>query len=133
VSETAQVELRRGRVYAPASHTATAEEIARPFEGESTVPKEQSMASKQREREPPASPLRLATHEVSAALSRVPLTVTSAPPAAGPDVGVNPVMYRRKLNLKPKFESGLSSLSFKRSVPGGFSRGLIGSTCTALQ
>jgi len=57
-------------VAAGASHTATAEEIAMPFEGDSTVPKEQSMASKEREPDPPASPLRLATHELAAALSR---------------------------------------------------------------
>ena len=42
------------------------------------------------------------------------------------------VMKRRKLNLKAKFESGLSHFSFKRLVQCAFNVGLIGSTCTAL-
>jgi len=42
-----------------------------------------------------------------------------------------PQLYRRKLKLKPSFESGSAHLSYKRSVPGGFNVGLIGSTCTA--
>jgi hypothetical protein len=36
------------------------------------------------------------------------------------------------LNLKAKFESGLSYFSFNRLIPGAFNVGLIGSTCTAL-
>jgi len=43
-----------------------------------------------------------------------------------------PFMWRRKLNLKPKLESGSSNRSFKRLVPGGLNLGFIGSTCTAL-
>jgi len=39
---------------------------------------------------------------------------------------------RRKLNLKAEVESSISQYSFKRLVPGGFSLGFIGSTCTAL-
>jgi len=42
------------------------------------------------------------------------------------------VVYRRKSNLKAQFEGGLSYSSFKRSVPGNFNVGLIGSTCTGL-
>jgi hypothetical protein len=41
-------------------------------------------------------------------------------------------VWRRKLNLKAKFEGVPSYSSFKRSVPGAFNMGLIGSTCTAL-
>jgi hypothetical protein len=41
-------------------------------------------------------------------------------------------MKRRKLNLKAKFESGPSHVSFNRLVPAPFNAGLIGSTCTAL-
>ena len=41
-------------------------------------------------------------------------------------------VYRRKLILKAKSESGSYYLSFKRLVPGGFNMGLIGSACTAL-
>jgi len=40
--------------------------------------------------------------------------------------------YRRNLNLKPEVQTSTSHLSFKRSVPGAFNMGLIGSTCTAL-
>ena len=41
-------------------------------------------------------------------------------------------VWRRKLKLKVKFESGLSHSGFKGSAPGAFNVGLIGSTCTAL-
>jgi hypothetical protein len=46
--------------------------------------------------------------------------------------GASAFMYRRKLNLKAKFESGLSYVSFKGLMPGAFNVGLIGSSCTAL-
>jgi len=42
------------------------------------------------------------------------------------------VLYRRKLNLKAKFEGGSSYYSCKRVVPGAFNMGFIGSTCAAL-
>jgi len=49
-----------------------------------------------------------------------------------PAGGASAMVQRRNLNLKAKVESGSSHFSFKRSVPGGFNVGLIGSTCTAL-
>ena len=42
------------------------------------------------------------------------------------------VVLRRKLKLKATFESNSSDFRFKRRVPGAFSVGLIGSTCTAI-
>ena len=42
------------------------------------------------------------------------------------------MLSRRKLKLKPDFECSSSNFSFKCLVPGGFNRGLIASTCTAL-
>jgi len=36
------------------------------------------------------------------------------------------------MNLKARYEGDSSHYSFKRSVPGAFNVGLIGSTCTAL-
>jgi len=42
------------------------------------------------------------------------------------------MVYRRKLNLIPTFESGSSYFGFKRIVPSAFNMGLIGSTCTTL-
>jgi hypothetical protein len=44
----------------------------------------------------------------------------------------NAELERRKLNLKAKFEGDSSYYSFKRSVPGSFNMGFIGSTGTAL-
>jgi hypothetical protein len=44
----------------------------------------------------------------------------------------NASVYRRKLKLKPKFDNSFKCSSFKRSEPGGFNMGLIGSICTAL-
>ena len=41
-------------------------------------------------------------------------------------------LKRRKLKLTATFESRSSNVSFKRSHPGAFNLGLIGSTCTAL-
>jgi len=41
------------------------------------------------------------------------------------------IVWRRKLNLKAKFESGSSHLSLRQLDPGAFNVGLIGSTCTA--
>jgi len=52
----------------------------------------------------------------------------TAPGARGGSI----MMKRRKLKLKAKLESTVSHFSVKRSVPGGFNVGLIGSTCTAL-
>jgi hypothetical protein len=43
-----------------------------------------------------------------------------------------PQLWRRKLNLKAKFESGSSHFSFKRLVPGAFNVRFTWSTCTAL-
>jgi hypothetical protein len=43
-----------------------------------------------------------------------------------------PSVYRRKLKLKRKLESGSSHFTSKRLVTGAFSVSLIGSTCTAL-
>jgi len=43
-----------------------------------------------------------------------------------------PVPQRRKLQLKAKFESGPSYLSFKIIAPGGFNTGFIGSSCAGL-
>ena len=42
------------------------------------------------------------------------------------------VVYRRKLELKAKLESGSTYCRFKRLLPGAFNVGLIGSACTAL-
>ena len=44
---------------------------------------------------------------------------------------VGAAVQRHKLKLKARLESSLSKLSFKRSVPGGFHMGFIGSSCTA--
>jgi hypothetical protein len=41
-------------------------------------------------------------------------------------------LQRRRLNLKVTVGSGISQSSFKRLVPGGFNRGFIGTTGTAL-
>jgi len=43
-----------------------------------------------------------------------------------------PLVVRRKLKLKAKFESGQSYLSVKSNDPGAFNMGFIGSTCTGL-
>jgi len=40
-------------------------------------------------------------------------------------------VWRRKLRLKAKIESGSSHFSFKRSVPGGFNVSFKGTTCAA--
>jgi len=48
------------------------------------------------------------------------------------DAAVGVEVWWRKLNLKARFESGPSYVSFKSVDPGGFNMGLIGSTCTAL-
>jgi len=66
-----------------------------------------------------AGPARLAAAAAASAAARARAAAT--------------VVKRRKLmNFKATFESGLSYFSFKRSVPGAFNVGLIGSICTAL-
>ena len=46
--------------------------------------------------------------------------------------GLVPFVKQRKLKLKAKLQSSSFHFSFKRFIPGAFSAGLIGSTCTAL-
>jgi len=72
--------------------------------------------------------------EVGRAATRSP-----PPPCAGHEIEPAPVggtyqtyMKRRKLNLKHQFVSSSPYCSLKRSIPGAFNVGLIGSTCTAL-
>ena len=53
---------------------------------------------------------------------------SSARPTRPDTASVCTGLKRRKLKLKATFESGSSHLSFKRSHPGAFNMGLIGST-----
>jgi hypothetical protein len=57
-----------------------------------------------------------------ATLNRCPFTFSSHIAA----------LYRRKLQLKAKFEIEPSYLSFKSIDPGAVNTGFIGSTCTAV-
>ena len=59
-----------------------------------------------------------------AALTRELAALASSPSATS--------VQRRNLNSKAKFEGGSSCYGFKRSVPGAFNVGFIGSACTAL-
>ena len=57
-----------------------------------------------------------------------PLPRTTATSLAWRGSHTRAVLWRRKLNLKAKFESSISHFSFKRLVPGGFNLGFRGST-----
>jgi hypothetical protein len=49
-----------------------------------------------------------------------------------PMTNMRPVVWRRKLSLKPEVESSVAHISFRRLIPVGFNVVLIGSTCIAL-
>jgi hypothetical protein len=66
-------------------------------------------------------------------LTRVSTRTAAAVEYSASDVSnLNTRLWRRRLNLKAKFEGGSPDYGFKRVAPGAFNLDSICSTCTAL-